>query len=185
MKEKFIQLCRENIKRDGIDDLMNWLEKSDFYKAPSSTRFHGNYEGGLVEHSVNVYNRLLQLMPLTEAVVSPETIAIISLFHDLCKVNTYKVSSRNVKEDNVWVQKPFYEFEEKFPFGGHGSKSVFIIQQFMKLTPEEAVCVNCHMSCFNTAPNDYSVSDAFKKYTLALLVSFADQLASFVDEKTV
>lgn len=185
MKDKFIQLCRENIKRDGIDDLMNWLEKSDFYKAPSSTRFHGNYEGGLVEHSVNVYNRLVQLIPLVETKASQETIAIISLFHDLCKVNTYKKVKKNVKENGSWIEKDGFEFDELLAYGNHGGKSVFIIQQFIKLSPVEAVAVQNHMSAFNTIPGDYSVGDAFKKYPIALLLSFADQLASFVDEKTV
>lgn len=185
MKDKFIQLCRENIHRDGLDDLLNWLEKSDFYKAPSSTRFHGNYEGGLVEHSLNVYNRLIQLLPLTDTVKSMETVAIISLFHDLCKVNTYKKVKKNVKENGNWIEKDAFEFDELMPYGNHGGKSVFILQQFVKLIPLEAVAIQNHMSCFNTVPGDYSVSDAFKKYPLALLLSFADQLASFVDEKAV
>ena len=84
MKEKFLTLCRENIHREGIDKLLAWLEKSDFFTAPASTRFHGAHEGGLVEHSLNVYEQLTNGEPT-------ETTAIISLFHDLCKTDFYTV----------------------------------------------------------------------------------------------
>ena len=108
MKEKFLALCRENIHREGIDKLLAWLEKSDFFTAPASTRFHGAHEGGLVEHSLNVYEQLVNGNPT-------ETTAIVSLLHDLCKTDYYTVSTRNVKENGVWVQKPYYTVDDKFP----------------------------------------------------------------------
>ena len=114
-----------------------------------------------------------------------ETIVIVSLLHDVCKANSYKLSMRNVKENDVWVQKPFYEFEEYFPFGGHGSKSVFIVQQFMKLSPEEGSAICNHMGQYDRSPTDYSLSAAYKKYPLGLLLHSADNIASLLDEKTV
>ena len=57
-KEEFISIYNENIKRKGADKLLEYLKKSDFFTAPCSTRYHGAYEGGLVEHSVNVYHCL-------------------------------------------------------------------------------------------------------------------------------
>ena len=89
-KERFLTLCK-SIERPGIFDLLDWLEESDFYTAPASTRFHGSYPGGLLEHSLNVYDelkRLLAAYPEIEA--SEESIAIISLFHDLSRVMPFE-----------------------------------------------------------------------------------------------
>lgn len=180
-KEKFIFLCKE-IARPGIDDLMAWLERSDFYVAPASSRFHGSHPGGLLEHSLNVYDelkRLLQAYP--EVKVSDETAIICSLFHDLCKVNMYKTEKRNRKnEAGQWESYDAYTIAEKFHFGGHGSKSVFIVQQFIKLTPEEAVAINCHMGLGDGSDH---VSDAYEQYPLAWLLHTADEAATFIIEK--
>lgn len=170
MKEKFLALCRENIHREGIDKLLAWLEKSDFFTAPASTRFHGAHEGGLVEHSLNVYEQLANGNPT-------ETTAIVSLLHDLCKTDYYTVSTRNVKENGVWVQKPYYTVDDKFPYG-HGEKSVFMIERFMRLTNEEAFAIRFHMGEYN----DPNTGKAFEKYPLALLLHQADERATFMME---
>lgn len=170
MKEKFLALCRENIHREGIDKLLAWLEKSDFFTAPASTRYHGAYEGGLVEHSLNVYEQLVNGNPT-------ETTAIVSLLHDLCKTDYYTVSTRNVKENGVWVQKPYYTVDDKFPYG-HGEKSVFMIERFMRLTNEEAFAIRFHMGEYS----DPNTGKAFEKYPLALLLHQADERATFMME---
>lgn len=170
MKEKFLTLCRENIHREGIDKLLAWLEKSDFFTAPASTRFHGAHEGGLVEHSLNVYEQLVNGNPT-------ETTAIVSLFHDLCKTDFYTVSTRNVKENGAWVQKPYYTVDDKFPYG-HGEKSVFMIERFMRLTNEEAFAIRFHMGEYS----DPNTGKAFEKYPLALLLHQADERATFMME---
>lgn len=170
MKEKFLTICRENIHREGIDKLLAWLEKSDFFTAPASTRYHGAYEGGLVEHSLNVYGELTQGNP-------DETTTIVSLFHDLCKTDFYTVSTRNVKENGVWVQKPYYTVDDKFPYG-HGEKSVFMIERFMRLTNEEAFAIQFHMGEYS----DPNTGKAFEKYPLALLLHQADERATFLME---
>ena len=170
MKEKFLTLCRENIHREGIDKLLAWLEKSDFFTAPASTRFHGAHEGGLVEHSLNVYEQLVNGNPT-------ETTAIVFLLHDLCKTDYYTVSTRNVKENGVWVQKPYYTVDDKFPYG-HGEKSVFMIERFMRLTNEEAFAIRFHMGEYS----DPNTGKAFEKYPLALLLHQADERATFMME---
>lgn len=183
MKERFIQICTEKIKRPGIERLLGWLEKSDFYEAPASTRFHGSYAGGLLQHSLNVYdemNRLLGVYPEIKA--SEETIAIVTLFHDLCKVNVYKTEQRNRKnEEGLWEKYDTYTFDEKFCFGGHGSKSMYLAQNFINLTPEEAVAINCHMG-FSDVQNITSVSNAFESYPLAWLLHVADCSATYILE---
>lgn len=96
MKDKFLNICTNMIKRDGINELLEWLEKSDFFVAPASTKYHGAYAGGLVEHSLNVYECLKGIVSkYPELNISDETIAIVSLFHDICKANFYKIGMRS------------------------------------------------------------------------------------------
>ena len=184
--KEFIELYTKYIERPGSDKLLAWLEGSDFFIAPASTRFHGDYQGGLCEHSVNVWEELIRLLKAyPEVRVTAETAAIVSLLHDVCKVNTYKQELRNKKVDGVWVQQPVYVFQEDFCFGGHGSKSVFLIQQFMSLTEQEAVAINNHMGAWDRSSGDYSLSNAYEKYPLALLVHWADESATYIREKKV
>lgn len=180
-KERFLSLCREHIKRDGIDDLLRWLETSDFFTAPASSRYHSSCVGGLAAHSLNVYDQLRRLLSAyPEITCSDETAVIISLFHDLCKVNMYEVEKRNRKnKDGQWESYDAYKIKEKFCFGGHGSKSVFLVQNFIRLTPEEAVAINCHMGMGDG--NDY-VGKSYEQYPLAWLLHVADEAATYLDE---
>jgi len=182
-RERFISLC-SGIDREGMSNLMDWLEKSDFYSAPASTRFHGNHEGGLLKHSLNVYDELKRLLQVygDSVSASESTIRIVSLFHDLCKVNMYAVEKRNRKnEHGQWESYDAYTIDEKFCFGGHGSKSVFLAQNFIKLTPEEAVAINCHMGAFGDNAKD--VGKSFEKFPLAFLTHVADEAATFITER--
>ena len=119
-KEEFISIYTENIKRSGADKLLDYLtNKCDFFTAPSSTRFHGSYEGGLVQHSVNVYHCLKDYLERQRVKdvygmkYSEETIAIVSLLHDLCKINFYTVDYRNAKNsDGVWEKVPYYTISD-------------------------------------------------------------------------
>ena len=180
-KELFINLCKTNITRKGIDDLLAWLEKSDFYTAPASAKYHLAEPGGLVQHSLNVFNQLTSLRQLygNAVNINNEQLAIVSLFHDLCKVNFYKPDTRSVKVDGVWQTVPAYSYEEKFPYGGHGSKSVFIIERFMRLTPEEAVAINCHMASWD---GNKDVGNVYEHFPSAWLLHVADEAATFIDE---
>lgn len=183
MKNKFTELYLSYVKRPGADKLLEWINSTDFFTAPASTRFHGDHEGGLCEHSVHVWEELVRLLKAyPEVKVSGETAAIVSLLHDLCKIGCYKIEMRNKKENGVWRSVPCYTFSEDFCYGGHGAKSVFLVQQFMELTPEEAVAINCHMGFADRSPGDYSLGAAFEKYPLAWLVHVADESATYMRE---
>lgn len=186
LKQKFIEIYQREITRAGSIELLNYLtgESSDFFTAPASTRFHGSHEGGLVEHSLNVYRCLKEYLarPFTHELIgeqySDETVAIVSLLHDICKINCYKVSSRNVKDQNGnWTKVPFYEFDDMLPYG-HGEKSVYIISGFMKLSRQEAFAIRYHMG-FTANDDMRNVSKAFESYPLAFALSTADMEASY------
>ena len=191
-QERFLQIFNENIKREGADKLLEFLSSgSDFFTAPASTRYHGAHEGGLLEHSLNVYDCLCDILarPRMKEVYgleySAESIAVVALLHDICKVNFYKVSTRNVKDENgKWTTVPYYTIEDTLPYG-HGEKSVYIVNGFMRLTREEAMAINWHMGGFDprVRGGDYSISKAYEKYPLAVLTHIADIMASYLDEK--
>lgn len=189
-KEEFIKVYNTYIKRDGAKELLKYLEQTDFFVAPASTKYHSAYEGGLCEHSVKVYKRLLRLVQNEygenfEEHISHESIAICGLLHDVCKINTYTTQMRNVKENNVWVQKPFYSVEDTLPYG-HGEKSVYMINGFMKLSREEAMMVNWHMGPYDlrVKGGSFALSDVFYSYPHTMLMYLADMQASYLDETT-
>lgn len=188
-KEEFIQIYTENIKRGGADKLLEFLEKSDFFTAPSSTRFHSAYEGGLVQHSLNVYHCLKDYLsrPRTKELYgmdySEETIALVALLHDICKVNFYTVELRNRKNDETgqWEKVPFYTVDDKLPYG-HGEKSVYILSGYFygedRLTREEAFAIRYHMG-FSGPEDNYVIGKALEMYPLALALNVADMEASY------
>jgi len=187
LKQEFMQIYKENIKRDGADKLLDYLEnKSDFFSCPASTRFHGSYPQGLLEHSLNVYHCLNDYLSRDSVKekyglnYSEESIAISALLHDICKVNCYKESTRNVKQNGVWVQVPFYEFEDSLPYG-HGEKSVYMISGYMRLTREEAFAIRYHMG-FSGSEEVRNVSAAFEMYPLSFALSTADMEATYFIE---
>lgn len=180
-KQRFVGLCETLIKRDGISDLMKYLENSDFYTAPASTRFHLAEPGGLLAHSLNVYDQLAKLLDTyPEVKLSAESAAIMALFHDLCKANMYTPEKRNRKNSSgQWEQYDSYTINEKFHYGGHGSKSVFMLQNYIRLTPEEAVAINCHMGAWD---GNKDVGSAYEQFTSAWLLHVADEAACYLME---
>lgn len=182
-KELFYNVYQQNITREGADKLLTWLEKTDFFTAPASSKYHSAVEGGLCEHSLNVYkaitNRYKDEHPA-------ETLAIVSLLHDLCKAEFYKTQLRNVKNEQTgsWEKVPYYVIEDKFPFG-HGEKSVFLIERFMRLTIEEAIAIRWHMGGFDESARagGYTVSNAYEKYPLAVKLHIADIEATYLMEE--
>lgn len=189
LKERFISIYNENIKRPGSDKLLEYLQsdRCDFFTAPASTRFHGAYEGGLCEHSMNVYDCLCSYLERERVKneygldYSEETIAIVALLHDICKVNLYKTSKRNKKDENgKWIEVPYYEYNDTLPYG-HGEKSVYIVSGFMKLTREEAMAIRWHMG-FSGEENVNTIGKALEMYPLALAAHIADMEATFYVE---
>ena len=180
-RKKFKEIYTQYIDRPGADKLMEWLDHSDFFTAPASTRFHGDHEGGLCEHSLAVWEELVRLLKVyPEIKVSAETAAIVSLLHDLCKIGCYKIEMRNKKENGLWRSVPTYVFQEDFCYGGHGSKSVYLAQKFIELTDTEAVAINCHMGFSDRGPGDYSLGNAYENFPLAWLLHVADESATYV-----
>ena len=185
-KEEFISIFNENIKREGADKLLDFLEnKSDFFTAPASTRYHNAFEGGLLRHSLNVYKCLVaylergRVKDMYKLEASVETAAIVALLHDLCKVNIYRVSYRNSKNDKTgqWEKVPYYEIHDTLPYG-HGEKSVYMISGFMRLTREEAMAIRWHMG-FSGTEDKNTIGRALEKYPLAFALSVADMEASY------
>ena len=188
-KSEFISLFKQNIKREGSEALLDYLlNHSDFFVAPASGRRHSSFEGGLVVHSLNVYNRfkkniILEYGDNYQEKISDESIAIMSLLHDVCKVNTYTVDYRNQKIDGQWVQVPYFAYSNSLPYG-HGEKSVYIISGYMRLTREEAMAINWHMGGFDPRCQATSdLSDAYSVFPTALLLHVSDLEASYLDEK--
>ncbi len=184
LKEEFLSIYNENIKRDGADNFLNYLLKTDFFTAPASTRFHGSHEGGLLEHSLNVYHCLKDYLErdrtkqLYRMNYSEETIALCALLHDVCKVNFYKTDYRNAKnERGEWEKVPYYTIDDTLPYG-HGEKSVYIISGFMRLTREEAFAIRYHMG-FSGVEDKNSIGKAFEMFPLAFALSVADMEASY------
>ena len=116
----FIGIAKKYIKREGIENLLKYIENTDFFEAPASSRYHLAVPGGLCQHSLNVYYRLIREYREEYGEIpddKKETLTIVSLFHDLCKADFYKQDTRNVKVDGVWTKVPCYTFDEKFPIG--------------------------------------------------------------------
>lgn len=184
-KDDFVQIFKEHIQREGSDKLLEYLlsPQSDFFTAPASTRFHGSYKGGLLEHSLNVYECLKDYLsrPRAKEVYhmkySEESIAIVSLLHDICKINCYKPGKRNVKVNGKWESVDSFDYDDQVPYG-HGEKSVYIITGFMRLTREEAFAIRYHMGFSNNdSPN--SVGFTFEHYPIAFALSTADMEATY------
>ena len=187
-KQRFIQLAKENIKREGIDKLLEYLQRTDFFDAPASAKFHSVYNGGLCDHSLNVYNRYIANLQNEygkdwQNKISLESATIIALFHDICKVDYYKQDVKNVKEEGVWVQKPYFKVEDNLPYG-HGEKSVYIVNGFLRLTREEAMAINWHMGGFDSRVRGgfYGLDQVFYTYPTALIFHLSDIQATYLDE---
>ena len=185
VKEEFIEIFRENITREGADALLDYLEnKSDFFTCPASARYHGAYPGGLCEHSLNVYHCLVdylsreRVQELYGLEYSDETVAIVALLHDLCKIGCYRPGTRNVKgPDGKWTQVATYDYNDPMPYG-HGEKSVYIVNGYLRLSRAEAFAIRYHMG-FSGSEDKGSVGKAFQMYPLAFALSVADMEATY------
>ncbi len=184
-KQRFLDLFAAHVKRDGSDKLLDYLvNKSDFFTAPASTKYHGAFDGGLALHSLNVYDCLKNYLDRPRVKeeyklnYSDESIVICSLLHDICKADVYVRGTRNVKnEHGVWETVPTYFFEDNLPYG-HGEKSVYMITGFMRLTREEAFAIRYHMG-FSGSEEKGNVGKAFEMFPLAFALSTADMEATY------
>lgn len=186
--EIFIELVDDNIHRLGISDLMKWvISESDFFEAPASTKYHGSYKGGLVDHSLEVFHQMFQLANLYGMRTDTnskelESICIVSLFHDICKHNMYLESTRNIKnnETGKWESVPCYIINPEAPkFGAHGAYSVYILNQYMFLTEDETKALYHHMGAWDMGKYD-NPSVAYETSKLAWLLHVADEAATYI-----
>lgn len=200
--EKLLQ----GVKREGVKELLNFIRGSDFYTAPASTRYHLAEEGGLLKHSLHVYDCLMKKKenPVwKEALsdVSDDTFILVSLLHDLCKTYFYgeelknrktydeeKVKAANprtVKRDAngefIWETVPAYVVDDKYPLG-HGEKSVFFIMQFVKLTMLEIAAIKHHMGAYCDSSQWNTLGQAYEKYPLTLALHESDLEATYLLE---
>lgn len=185
VKEKIINLLG-SVERKGIDKIIKYLSESDFFIAPASTRFHGNYQGGLAEHSLNVYQIFKRKNKEYDFGLSEDTIKIVSLLHDVCKINFYTVYDKNVNtagpgEKPKWVKMPAYGVNDLLPIG-HGEKSVIILQQFITLTKEEVLMIRWHMGGYESKENLNNVSAAWNMCKAATALHTADLESSYILE---
>lgn len=207
--KEIVTALMSKVNRDGVDKLLSYLEKHDYYTAPASTRFHGNHEGGLAEHSINVCALLFKENRAHNAGLSDETIIISALMHDLCKVDFYAKDFKNVKtyinEENekdlkgfkilyekvagqelryCWVPTEVYVTSDQMPLP-HGSKSLYILQGFIKVTREEAFLITWHMGPYGNVTNyEFGFNDAVAYQPTVALMYVADFLASSLYEVT-
>ncbi|MCI1982785.1 MAG: hydrolase [Oscillospiraceae bacterium] len=184
-REEFEEIYHSKISRAGSAELLAWLQTTDFFTAPASTRFHCACLGGLVQHSVSVYHvmREKHFEPATD---SEESFAVCALLHDVCKAQFYKKGTRNYKneETGAWEKRPYYTISDSYPYG-HGEKSVFLIERFMRLKASEAIAIRWHMGGFDDAVKggSYSISQAFEKYPLAVKLHLSDLESTYLREK--
>lgn len=190
-RDRFLKIFDEQIgEREGKEALREWLlsDGCDFFTAPASTKYHGNYTGGLCEHSLDVYDMAVGLEGLYRDNIRKqylvlnrpydrdqfmESMAIAALFHDLCKANFYKakVNGRNMN----------YTVDEQLPFGGHGSKSVYMLSKYLKdIRDDEAIAINCHMGFSRSEDKTISIGESFRFSPLAWIIHVADEAATFM-----
>jgi 23S rRNA maturation-related 3'-5' exoribonuclease YhaM len=183
LKLEFIGLLSET-GREGMPELLDWLDtKTDFYTAPASTQYHGNYGGGLLAHSLSVYKYLKNF---TKTLETPEeSLRIIGLLHDLCKVNFFSKQIKNVKipGERRWEEEESYTIDDTLPMG-HGEKSVYLAMKFIKLTDEEALAIRWHMGGFDDAARAYiggrAQSSAYRAYPVAAAMNIADMYVTYL-----
>ena len=179
MKEKIIELLKST-NREGIEGLIDFLEKSDFFTAPASTRFHGCFAGGLAEHSFKVYEIYKTKIEQSGINMPRDSVIISSLLHDICKANYYKVDYRNAKNTRgEWEKVPYYTVDDTIPYG-HGEKSVMMISEYIKLTNEEKYAIRWHMGFTEPKELYTTLGVAYKKYPVALFLHEADLEATYI-----
>lgn len=201
-KERFIELVKTiDVLRPGnrITELIEKLERSDFFYAPCSTKYHLNCKGGLCQHSLNVYDNLKTLVKTYEiSDIDESAILITALFHDISKMNFYMPSYKNVKvysedgdkQDNLgrfsWVSQESFvvrDVDKRFVYSTHGANSEYIIRQYINLTLEESCAIINHMCGMdNNTSRESMWGEIYNDYKLASLLHIADMISSYITE---
>lgn len=203
--DEFISLLR-SIDREGadIEKLISKLESSDFFVAPASTTYHCAFQGGLAEHSLNVYYNLMHLVKYKEGFLEDcfdeNSIKIVALLHDISKINTYEKTVKNKKvydpmgnqSDKMgrydWVSEEGYkkkDVNETFVYGSHEMTSEYMVSKFIPLTVAESTAILHHMGgmAFDSAKDN--IGAVYNRYPLACLLYLADMLSTYTDERLI
>lgn len=183
-KALFIELLKST-KRGNIDKIIAWLENdTDFFEAPASTRYHENYVGGLVEHSLKVYDAYKRLKTAFTLDIDDKSIIIMSLLHDVCKTNCYVKSKKNVKVGQNWVTEDYFAFEDSTPIG-HGQKSVILLlQKGLELSELETFSIVAHMGTYDKS-ECFDSTITYNKNELSIWLHVADFISTYKDRSTV
>jgi hypothetical protein len=189
-KEQIINLLKST-NRPGIEKVIEYLNTSDFFTAPASTKYHSSFEGGLAEHSLAVYRILEDKNDSFGHRLSSDTVIISALLHDFCKINFYKKEMKNVKKGTKidykgntvanWVEEEVWVVDEQFPYG-HGSKSVYLINKLIELTDQEALLINFHMAFTEPKDSWIHLNNALDKYPEIILLHTADLESTYLLE---
>lgn len=195
--KRFESLLRST-KREGIESLIAFIRKSDFYTAPASTKYHSCHEGGLLEHSLNVYDRFVEKFKdnlwAEKVDVDKDSLIIIALLHDLCKCWFYGTELKNKKiysdtgkksDSNGrfdWETVPMYMVDDKFPMG-HGEKSMYLAERFIRLSKTEAMAIRWHMLWTEPKELYNTIGNAVKLYPIILALHEADMESTYLLEK--
>jgi hypothetical protein len=185
-RTEFEELLRLT-EREDLRDLLHYIEaETDFFIAPSSSKYHDARAGGLLHHSLGVYHNLVAFSKTFVVDVPADSLIIIGLLHDLCKANFYKTSTRNKKDEKTgtWYQEPFIDIDDQFPLG-HGEKSAILLLRYIQLTDQEIMAIRWHMMAYDDIRCSYAgnlaITNACAKFPIIVLTHMADLSASFLE----
>ena len=196
-KERFVELLKST-QREGVEYVIEDLETLGFFEAPASSTQHLNYDGGLVEHSLNVYDMAVMLKeqiiarrPDLEKLLPTESIIIASLLHDVCKADIYRKVMRR-RKDAIGTYEEYQAYEVDYsnlPIG-HGEKSVImILRSGMYLEDDEVIAIRWHMSAWDLPFQSFELSKSLNvardKSPLCSLIHTADSLAANLLERNL
>jgi hypothetical protein len=184
----------QSFKREGMTDLIAWLEKTDYFTSPASSKYHSNYIGGLAEHSWKVSEVFAEKNTRYNLGLSDETVWICGLLHDVCKCNYYKRGLKNVKsgkkingygkEVDNWIEKEVWETDDQLPIG-HGAKSVILVQRFISMSEFEVTAIMHHMGLPDGYLEKMTYSAATKKHPGIVALHTSDYESSYLLEKII
>lgn len=177
-KERLDLMMSTNLAGIVKDDFLKWLGENGFFNAPASTKYHGNYAGGLFDHSFMVMNLLVELSAANALKWKrPASPFLVGMFHDLCKIDQYRIDNSTPYA----VGEPTrYEYNPNTMYKGHGDKSIILLSQFTTLTDEETACIRYHMGAFTEKEEWRDYTRAVHAFPNVLWTHQADMLASHV-----
>lgn len=177
-KERLDLMMSTNLAGIVKDDFLKWLGENGFFNAPASTKYHGNYAGGLFDHSFMVMNLLVELSAANALKWKrPASPFLVGMFHDLCKIDQYRIDNSTPYTVGEPTQ---YEYNPNTMYKGHGDKSIILLSQFTTLTDEETACIRYHMGAFTEKEEWRDYTHAVHAFPNVLWTHQADMLASHV-----